>query len=527
MTQKQKNLVFLVICFALVFAIYSQSLFGSFVFDDRSIVEHQSLFENLNNLPRVLLMGYWTQETGLYRPIVLISYVFNYSLFGSDAWSFHLVNLILYALTGYLLFLLIKRVFPKRKLLAYLTPLLFLVLPIHTEAVANIVGRAEILALFFSLLAFLEVVKKKTSPWKIAFWLILALASKETAIAAFPIILLLLFIKHAKFVWHRALYMIIPLFLSASVYFTARFLVLGQYFFSNNATLTENPLKFVCSLERISTSLKILVMYVKKSFCGFQLCSDYSYNQIPIATNFFNLETLIGLAIFLFLVITTIIFLGRMPVLALGSAFFLFGFLPVSNLILPIGTIAGERLMFFPSVGLCLYLAQALIFLRSIKPRKLFRLVSIVLTVVLLCFYAGKSFARNFDWSTEKALFISAGQCASNSVLSRSNLGTVYYFEGKYDEAEQEFLDANQIYDKYSKAINNLGLVYWKKGEYEKAKQEYFRAIKNWPPYEGVYENLALLYLSQGEIEQARKWLSFGFESKQAADNYLNNYLIR
>ena len=149
--------------------------------------------------------------------------------------------------------------------------------------------------------------------------------------------------------------------------------------------------------------------------------------------------------------------------------------------------------MFFPSVGVCLYLAQGLIYLYKIRNNKIFHSLSVILIIGLISFYGAKSFIRSFDWLTEKNLFISAGQCASNSVLSRSNMGTVYYLEGRYKEAEEETLEAHKIYDKYSKAVNNLGLIYWKKGEYDKAKEQYFKAIKNWPPYEGVYENLILL----------------------------------
>lgn len=540
MAKQPKNLGFLAICFVLVFLIYGHSLFGSFVFDDRSIVERQALFENLNNLPKVALMGYWTAEAGLYRPVTLISYSLNYAFFGSGAVSFHLINLILYAFTAYLLFLLIKRVF-QRKLLAYLTSLLFLVLPIHTEVVVNIVGRAEILALFFSLLAFLELLKRRINPWLLGLWILLAMGSKETAIAVLPIAGLIIFCKYQGRLNKKILADYLPAIVlsisSVLAYFLIRFLVLGQYFLVTNASLVENPLKFTSFFKRTATALQILVLYLKKSFWPFNLCSDYSYNQIPVADSFFNPDTLLGLVILLFFIISTFAFLKKWPVLGLGSGFFILSFLPVSNLLLPIGTIAGERLIYFPSVGLCLYLAVGLIYLRKFNPGWLPKPVSwnklkqslswifMVASLGLLGFYATASFMRGLDWLTEKQLFISAAQCAPNSVLSRSNMGTVYYFAGQYDEAEKEILAAHQIYDKYSKAINNLGLVYWKKGQFVKAKQEYTQAIKNWPPYEGVYENIVLLELSQGNIERTEKWIRAIFiHDPEARDICLKKY---
>lgn len=530
MYPRKKKVVFLVICFGLVFLVYSQTLFGDFVFDDRSLVEHSSFFKNPNNLFRVATMPYWTDEAGLYRPVTLISYALDYIFFGRGAWHFHLFNLIFYALTGYLLFRLIGKLFPEQKTLSYLAPLLFLVLPIHAEVAANIIGRAEIFALFFSTLAFLEAIKEKVHFWKLALWLFLAVGSKEVALAAWPILILIVFLKNSKIdpAKRRPYWLyLLALFLSGSVYSAVRFLVLGQYFLSNNATLVENPLKFVAFEQRIATALKILTFYLRKSFWPFGLCSDYSYDQIQILTGFFNTEAILGLIILLFFATGIIIFLDRAPLLALAFSFFLFAFLPVSNLILPIGTIAGERLVYFSSVGLCLFLAAGLLYLRRLNPRKFFRLASFFLTLAIICFYAGISFIRSFDWLTEKRLFLSAAKCAPNSVLSRSNLGTLYYFDGQYDRAEEEFLKANQIYDRYSKAVNNLGLVYWKKGEYQKAKEQYFKAIKNWPPYSGVYENLALLEISQGKIERAKHWLTLGFGSRKAAEIFLRNYGVR
>lgn len=513
MIKKPKNLVFLIICFGLVFLIYGQTLFGDFVFDDRSIVQHRFLLANINNLFKIVSLPYWTEEAGLYRPLTLITYSFNYVFFGQAPFSFHLVNLIFYALTGYLLFLFIERIFAKKGL-AYLTALLFLVLPIHTEAVANIVGRSEIFALFFSLLTFLELLKEKPSPLKIAGWSLLAVLSKETAIALLPISLPVLFLKEkkpAKEIFKKYFSSLSALAIAVSIYLTGRFFVLGLNFFSNNATLVENPLKFASFSERIAAALKILVLYLQKTFWPFPLCADYSYNQIPVLSGFFNLETLAGLAVFLFFVLSSVLFFGRAPVLALASAFFLFGFLPVSNLVFPIGTIAGERLVYFSSIGLALYLGQSLFFLSRLKPKKFFSLIFLLLSFSLLSFYGSRSFMRNFDWLTEKSLFTSMVQCAPKSVLAHTHLGAAYYLEGKYDEAEQEILAGQKIYDKYSKAINNLSLIYWKKGQFDKAKAEYFRALKNYPPYEGLYENLALLYLSQGQEKQAERWLRISF----------------
>ncbi|PIR94716.1 hypothetical protein COT95_02640, partial [Candidatus Falkowbacteria bacterium CG10_big_fil_rev_8_21_14_0_10_37_6] len=146
---QSRTKIFFILCFLVVFLIYGRTIFGDFVFDDRGIIDHRYILEDLSRPQKIILLPYFTEEAGAYRPIALLSYSLNFILFSGAAWSFHLVNLIFYAWTGILIFFLVKKIF-KKQLLAEAAALLFLTVPIHAEVVANIVGRAEIFALFFS-----------------------------------------------------------------------------------------------------------------------------------------------------------------------------------------------------------------------------------------------------------------------------------------------------------------------------------------------------------------------------------------
>lgn len=531
--KKKEKWIFLVICLVVVFSMYGRTLWGDFVFDDRGIVEHQNVL-NFGKLPLVLAMPYFTAEAGLYRPTVLLSYALNFSVFGAKPWGFHLVNLILYALCGWWLWLLLRKLLADN-LLASTAALLFLVLPIHTEAVANIVGRAEILALGFSLLALYELAKEKTDSFLMGLYFLLAMGSKETAIAVFPLAVLVIWIKEKKLfekkIFKQYGWPALALISSGALYFLLRFFVLGrQYFLHVETSLVENQLKFVPYLERLGTSLAIFWdIYLKKSFWPFDFCSDYSFSQITTVKNFFNYQTLGGLIIVLFLIVGSWLFLKRWPALALGCAFVFFGFLPVANWLLPIGTIAGERLAFFPSVGFCLMVAQLLIFLSRIKIKKkrlFFEAIFLVSFFALIGFYGWRSFARSGDWLSEKKLFTSAAQCAPRSVLSRSNMGAAYYLEGDLPNAKRELLAAQQIYDGYPKGINNLGLVFWKEGDNGKAREYFLKALDFRFPYYGAYENLALVALGEGKIDEAREWLSkFYSGNQEVAEAYIQAFL--
>lgn len=518
------------IFFVLVVIIYGQTLFGNFVLDDRGILEHASSISNPFEIKNIFSMPYWTTEAGLYRPVVIYSYALNYAFLGSGAFGFHFINLLLYIFVCFFLFDLLRRTL-RNNALAFLSSLIFLVLPIHTEVVANIIGRAEILALMFSLLLLLECIKKKVEPWKVGLWMFLAIGSKETAIAVIPMAMLLVYFLKIEGrnalvdkYWKPA----IASLSAIVIYFSLRLLVLGpQLFIGVKTSIVENSLSFTDAQTRIFTALNVLTMYISKSIMPSQLCSDYSYNQLPLIKDISNAGSLIGLSIFLLSFVGIFYFIKKQKALSLGCAFFFFSFLPVSNILFPIGTIAGERLMFYPSVGIAIF--GAFIFLSIFKflKNKPGFTNAIVATALLsiLVIYAFISIKRADDWQTEKKLFISAALCAPNSVLSRSNMGTVYYFNGEYDKAEEELLASLQIYDGYSRGLNNLGLVYWKKGDNSKAREFYIKALTAKFPYPGAYENIVLLYLSEGNVEDAERWLRIIYDGNKGMINaYIRQY---
>lgn len=525
----REKLIWLMFCLVAVFIIYGRTLSGDFVFDDRGIVEHQLLLSDLNKFDQVLMLPYWTEAAGLYRPTILASYALNYILLGSRPWGFHLINLLLYAASIFLMALVLRRLF-KNKALAYLTAVLFLVLPIHTEAVANIVGRAEILALFFSLLIFWELLKKNIVWWRAGFWLALALGSKETAVAAVPIAVLVIYLKEPEFFCRQVLQKyaktFLAMFLGGALYFGLRFLVLGKVYFLKAVTsIVENPLQFVSAKERMATALGVLTMYIEKFFWPFNLCSDYSYNQLPIIKSFLNPGTLIGALIIMFFSLAIFIFLKRAPALALASAIFIFSYLPIANLVFPTGTIAGERLIFYPSFGLCLFLAWLILSVGRLAPKKILVYFYLALISAGFIFYGYLSFKRSGDWLTEKKLFVSAAKCAPNSVLSQSNLGAAYYLDKDLVDAKKTLLRAEQIYDGYPKGVNNLGLVYWKEGDREQAKKYFLRALSFDFPYYGAYENLALMAIEDKNWAEAKAWLlKFYSGNQEAADSYIRLY---
>ncbi|MDD5625739.1 MAG: tetratricopeptide repeat protein [Patescibacteria group bacterium] len=542
----QKSII-LIYCLILAFLIFGITLQNGFVFDDMAIVRDNLMIRNLANIPQFFNSPYSSLEAGIYRPITILSFSLNYFLFTQKslwgqmpaAWSFHFINIILHALNCWLLFLLIKQI-TKQKLLPYLTALFFLILPIHTEAVTGIVGRAELLALCFSLLSLLSFLCFKSNLKKILFGgltFLLALLSKENAAAVIPIYIFIAFYfvilsssKHSF--WQKVQTTILNfwreflvLFVTFGIYLIMRFSVLKEYLFGNNSTMVENPLDFAPVWQRILTSFKVLCLYLEKSFWPINLSSDYSYNQIPLVTGAFDWRMLIGLIAFLFLIFCLFwpIKKQNFSLFGLASIFFLFPFLPIANLFFPIGTIMAERLMYFPSIGLCLFLAIILSKLYNARSQKNFKPLFFIIVVGLTVFYGARSFARNKDWYDEKTLFFSAAQASPNSVLSRSNKGAIYLLDGNYDKALEETQAANKIYPFYPPAMNNLGLLYYYQQQYDLAEKQFLKTIAISPGYANAYENLALIYFNQERYQDAKNILLKRYLDHQ---DLANQYLL-
>jgi len=436
------------------------------------------------------------------------------------------------------LYLLIKKL-SKNKNLAGITSIIFLIMPIHSEVVGNIIGRAEIFALLFSLLVLLSLLKKYHISkqikifryWPMFFWILLAMGSKEVAIAIAPIAILMVYSVEKNFWSKETLKKYLPAGLwtglGLATYFVLRLIVLGpQHFLGVETSIVENPLKFTSAGNRITTALSILTKYFQKSFIPTNLCSDYSYNQIPILHNFFNIGTILGAIIVISSAILTIIYIRKKPIISIASSFFFFGFLPTSNIVFGTGTIMGERLAYFPSVGLSILFGYIIFRVTRKLKRSHFLYLVLILITVCSIWYSAISYSRGKVWKSERTLFESAAECSPNSVLSVSNLGSIYYIEGNIPKAKETLIRARSIYDGYTKGINNLGLVYWKEGDNKKARELFLGALDGEFPYPGAYENLALVSIQEGKLDEARGWLlKLYYGDPVAVEKYLQNII--
>lgn len=495
----KKPLVIFVIAVVISFFLFGNTINGKFVLDDHSVIEKRESLKSFD-IGKIFLEPWHPGApwAGNYRPLSLISFSLN-SLISDDPVGFHVINIVLYALNVALIFYLVRKIASEK--VALVTAVLFLFLPIHVEPVASIVGRKELLGMFFGLLTIHYFLSQRFMLSSLT--LLLSVLSNEASVALLPLIGVFLIIQKENFKTYlnRAIYYLPPV----AIYFILRYLALGQYAFGGGSIdPVIGPLAYAPVSERIFTAFAHLFLYLKKTVYPIDLSPDYSFNQVPLVHNLFSsLQSMVGLV---FLVGLVVFFFYAKRELKMAIALFLIPYFLISNIFLiATGTMA-ERWWLFPSFGLVFMISIGLVkFMENIQGRWL-RMGSVFFGLGILVWYSFLITKQNEVWASDKSLFIYAAKASPQSVWARTNLASVYFEERKFELALQESKTALQIYDKYPATLNILGKVYWRSGRYTDSEDAFKKAAEfdnHGRNKRAIYRTLALLNLDQGKNSQA------------------------
>ena len=378
---------------------------------------------------------------GRYRPLSIVTFAIEQQLFGPNegevpqynlATIRHVVNVLLYIFSVIvLLYFLRTFIFKEDQLLAFIASLLFLIHPIHTEVVANIKSRDEIMSFLFIILTFIAVFRydetKKTKQliYGLVFYF-LALLSKEYAVTLLIFIPILLYIIKGDTI-KNSLVKTIPFLALAVVYLFIRFSVLGMGSTTATAEVLNNPFLYATSPERWATKIEILNRYLRLLFYPYPLSSDYSYNTIPY-TNFANGWVWVSLLIHLSMIAAMVVLFIRRNILSFAIAFYLFNLFLVSNLVFDIGATMGERLVYHSSLGFVLIIAIAAGgLLKKINyTRQPAMAIGATVACLVVIWCATKDIRRNAQWNNNVTLFLADVKTVPNSVLANGNAGKDY-----------------------------------------------------------------------------------------------------
>ncbi len=512
---------------AFAFLLYANTLSHDFAQDDAIVItDNMFTVEGVSGIPGLLtndtFFGFFKEEGkeklvsgGRYRPLTPVLFALEVELFGLYPFPGHLFNVLYYCLLGVVFYFFMLRAFSRQfsaeklPVFALIATLVFVAHPIHTEAVANIKGRDEIMAMLLGLAAMIALLKRPDTLLNkgIAFLLFyLALLSKENALMLIPGLGLLFFLLKGKSIL-SSLKGSLPFIAAGILYIIHRTIILGPGFGDPPLELMNNPFikieggnyYFYSAAEKAMAIITNLGYYLKLLFIPYPLTNDYYPYQTGLP-DISRPAMWFGLISYAALIFFAIKWWKNRAVVTYGIVFFLISILIYSNIFFPIGTNISERFLFMPSLGFSVVMAYGFVFLKKYVNPSVFY----ISVLILLILYSFTTVNRNFTWKNNFSLYTTDVIVSSESAKALNAAGGVLADASVKEEnkskknemlqaAEEYLTKAVNIHPKYKNAWLLLGNVGFYKKEYDNAIRSYEKALIIDPSYREANVNLALV----------------------------------
>jgi tetratricopeptide (TPR) repeat protein len=423
----------LLVLWGLALLAYANSFRAGLVLDNNAIIGQDTRIRQATaeNVRLILNQSYWyrTGVSSLYRPLTTFSYLFNYAILrnGAATAGYHWVNFVLHAVNIALVYLL-GLLLLKERWPAFAMAALWAVHPVLTESVTNIVGRADLLAAFGVLAGLLcyagsvAAAGRRAGWWRLALMAATAIAvfSKESGVVAVAVVFLYDITFCRTMPRQSRLWGYAAVALPVAAFLTVRGAVLARLP-AGHPLFTDNPLWGADFFTSRLTAIKVVGKYLWLLLWPSRLSSDYSYNQIPLFSwrldNWEDWKAIVALAVCAGLAAAAVVCYRRAKPLLFLIGFFFLALAPTANLVILIGTIMAERLLYLPSVGF----AGCLAWLGWAGYRRLrarwpaARIVAPAALGLVCLAFCGRTLARNADWLDMQSVWSSAERSCPDS----------------------------------------------------------------------------------------------------------------
>ncbi len=481
-----------VLCIILALIVYLPVFKAGFVNwdDDDYVVKNYTItsFKNISDIVSKPLQGN-------YHPVTMLLLAMNYAISGLNARSYHVVNLILHLLNVLLVFLFVRRLTGNKPWLAFVTALLFAVHPLHTESVAWVSERKDVLYSFF-FLAGLHIYIRYTQNRKLTTYLavmglfILSLLSKPAAVI-FPVVLLAIDFYFGKLNTSRTWIEKVPfLLLSAGM---GLLTLVAQR--QQGAVADASIFPFV---SRFFFGFYGIMMYLVKSIWPLNLCTFYPFpavNQPLPAAYYFS--PFIGLALIVVFIMTA----RKKRMIAFAILFYLINLALVLQFLAVGSAVIADRYAYLPLIGV--FLVPAFFFQNAAdknggKPTVFLTSLLVVIAVI----FSILTYRQASTWQNGASLWEQAIKVAPSS-KAYTNRGLIYKQENKPDNALDMYNKAISMNKAEKEAIVNRGNIYFNRQDFERAIQDYNACLAIDSTMQKAIENRGSAYGALGKYDQA------------------------
>lgn len=517
------------------FLFFSNTLNHGYVMDDYGLIkENSQTRKGSAAIGEIFKSSYRygmnTADYVTYRPLSKAMFAVEWGIAPGKAALGHWINVILFALSCFALFHFLSRLFKGNLLIPFITTLLFAVHPIHTEVVANIKSRDEIVAFFLIILSCNSLLTYSQSRKTLALFTglllyFISLFAKESTITFLAIFPLMYFVFTDA---DRSQYVktLLPAFLLSLLYLGIRKSVLGSHG-DIKILMADNSLVGIDGFfnQRLN-AIAIIGMYLKLFVLPFPLMSDASYNQIP-PLPLSSWKIWVPFVILAGGFVYSLLRLKKKDPVSFGILFFIITFSITSNVFILIGTNYAERLLYLPSLGIflslailldCLFESESTTVVRSISSFFKSNLKPVSIILFISAVLATQTYARNKDWSSNSTLYRSDAKKANNSAhmlfylanyLSTDSYQLTLSDSAEIKKANEEAIRiltrAIKIYPSYADAYESRGYIYYKNKQPDLAEQDYLMALKFNPAHPIVLNHLGGLYFDREKYDLAKE----------------------
>ena len=427
-------------------AAYALALRNGYALDDETIVWKNPVVHGFGNLRELLLEPYWRKSGELYRPVTLLSFAVDWTLFGGSPAAAHAVNLVLHALAAVLVAELVARL-GGGAAAAAAAGVLFAVHPVHVEAVANVVGRAEVLATLCVLAAcHLYLRGPPRSAGRIAALCalyLLGLGAKEIAVTLPGLLLVLDALAGARerrgprALLLRNLPLLCALAATLALYLALRVNASG-------GMLGVGPAPYLVGLStggRVATALSLWPEYARLLFWPRDLSADWGPGLLDVV-GWSSPRVWLGLALGAAAAAAAWISWRRARWTAAAVLWFAVAALPVSNLPFPAGTLLAERNLYLPSVALAFLLPP--LAAAAARERRVVRLAAAGAFALLLALGAARTWRRTPVWASSDTVFAAMVEEHPGLWWVEYRAGLILASRGRNQEALRWFVSAER-----------------------------------------------------------------------------------
>ncbi len=466
------------------FAVRMPALQGQLVWDDQYLAHDNPFIKSplliLEAFRHYLFLDSFSAH---YRPVQNISFIFDYALWSSNTYGFHLTNILLHVASGILLYALLRQLFRAANfnqknpqvvsLLALAIAFLWIVHPVHSAAIDYISGRADSLAFLFACGGWLLFLRAREIPKGfrrilchalVATCGLLALCSRETACIWFALFLLHIFFFDKQIGRRTKIIALGCCICLLGIYAGLRQLPEHRAQL-NQASEWSPPTRAVLMLRALGDYGRLMI-YPSNLHMERSVVNPNNYHSKESWRNSAASEylSILGLAVAAAMLYGCVRKGAGQSMRIFGAAWFLFGYLPISNLI-DLNATCAEHWLYLPSVGFLIFLAGCVL---DLSPR--YWRVSGALACVAVIGFSARSAIRSTDWVTPEIFYKRTVAAGGITTRIGVNLAQIYANRGDYAKAESIYRRVLAITPDYPIARTNLAEVLSAEGKKTEAE---------------------------------------------------------